>query len=146
MTAMHYLLLIGISITVVLAIYAAYLWRRVWIVRRASGAQKNDRDARLAGDIQFIAQSMVNEQCPWIEGSIRIKVLLDNYTGPRRSGLDASIFETIYEATSHIPTHGGWQDLSRAERDLHRRHMDTLEKRHKDELLQAARDFSQGLI
>ena len=145
MTPMHYLLLAGTSVIVALAIYAAYLWRRVWALKRTSDSQSHDRNARLAGDIQFIAKSMIEEQCPWIEGSIRIKVLLDNYTGPRREDLDSSIFDTIYEATSHIPTHSDWKDLSRAERDLHRRHMDTLEKRNKDELLRTARNFSQGL-
>lgn len=145
MTAVHYLLLVGISIVVALAIYAAYLWRRIWMLKRASKRQRGDRNARLAADIQFIAKSLLDEQCPWIEGAIRIKVLLDNYTGPRRESLDASIFETIYEATSHIPTHAGWRQLSRAERKLHQRHMDNLEKRHKEALLRAAEDFSRGL-
>lgn len=145
MTAMHYLLLAGIVLIVVLAIYATHLWRRVWLLQRAGNQRRDDRNARLAGDIEFIAKSLVNEQCPWIEGSIRIKVLLDNYTGPRRADLDASVFETIYEATTHIPTHDAWKNLSRAERDLHRRHMDTLEKRHKDALQQAAENFSRGL-
>lgn len=145
MTAMHYLVVAGISIIVVLSIYAAHLWWRVWQIRRSNKQQLDLRNARLAADIQFIANSLLNEQCPWIEGAIRIKVLLDNYTGPRRAGLDSSIFDTIYDATSHIPTHGAWRQLSRAERKLHSRHMETLEKRHKDALLKAARDFSQGL-
>lgn len=145
MTAVHYLLLIGVIIVVALAIYAVYLWRKVWMLRRTSNKQRGDRDARLAADIQFIAKSLLDEQCPWIEGSIRIKVLLDNYTGPRRQSLDAGVFETIYEATSHIPTHSSWRKLSRAERKLHLRHMETLEKRYKDALLRAAEDFSRGL-
>lgn len=145
MTAVHYLLIVGLSIIVALAIYAIYLWRRVWSLQRTSSEQRGDRNARLAADIQFIAKSLLNEQCPWIEGSIRIKVLLDNYTGPRRQGLDASVFETVYEATSHIPTHGNWRKLSRSERKLHLRHMETLETRHKDALLRAAQDFSRGL-
>lgn len=145
MTAVHYLLLVGISIVVALAIYATYLWRRIWMLKRASKRQRGDRNARLAADIQFIAKSLLDEQCPWIEGAIRIKVLLDNYTGPRRESLDASVFETIYEATSHIPTHANWRQLSRAERKLHQRHMDNLEKRHKEALLRAAEDFSRGL-
>ncbi len=81
-----------------------------------------------------------------IEGAIRLKVLLDNYEGPRNAALDVSILEQIYDQTAHIPTHQGWKDLSRAERKLHLRLMDTLERDHREEVEAAARALSKGLV
>lgn len=142
----HYWLLIaGLLIILALAGYAWSLWRQVWRVRADRQAQDEQRNARLAGDIQFIAQSLLNGQVPLIEGSIRIKVLLDNYAGPRRDDLQAAIFTEIYDQTAHIPTHAGWKQLSAAERKLHTRLMETLERDHHEQVQQAARQLANGL-
>ncbi|MEH6490713.1 DUF2489 domain-containing protein [Halopseudomonas sp.] len=141
----HWLLLGGLLIIAALAGYAWYLWRRVWRQRADQQAQQDQRNARLAGDIQFIAQSLVNGQVPMIEGSIRLKVLLDNYAGPRREGLSLDIFTEVYDQTAHIPTHEAWKQLSAAERKLHLRLMDTIERDHQQQVQQASRQLADGL-
>ncbi|MEH6564658.1 MAG: DUF2489 domain-containing protein [Halopseudomonas sp.] len=141
----HWLLLAGLLVIVALSGYACYLWRRVWRIRAEQQAQQEERNARLAADIQFLAQSLVNGQVPLIEGSIRIKVLLDNYSGPRRDDLELSIFTELYDQTAHIPTHAGWKQLSAAERKLHQRLMETVERDHQTQVQQTASQLANGL-
>ncbi|MEH6687517.1 MAG: DUF2489 domain-containing protein [Halopseudomonas sabulinigri] len=145
MQMQHWLLLAGLIIIAALTCYALTLWRRVWRIRTERQAQENERNERLAKDIQLIAQSLLNGQVPLIEGSIRIKVLLDNYAGPRRDDLDLAIFTEIYDQTAHIPTHAGWKQLSAAERKLHSRLMETLERDHQEQVKQAASQLANGL-
>ena len=145
MQMQHWLLLAGLIIIAALTCYALTLWRRVWRIRTERQAQENERNERLAKDIQLIAQSLLNGQVPLIEGSIRIKVLLDNYAGPRREDLDLAIFTEIYDQTAHIPTHSGWKQLSAAERKLHSRLMETLERDHQEKVQQAASQLANGL-
>ena len=119
MTTLNMLALAGLIIILVLAAYALSLWRDVRRKTELEQQQQHDREQRLAADIEFLAQSLVNGQVPPIEGAIRIKVLLDNYTGPRRETLDLAVFETVYDATAHIPTHQAWKDLPRTTRREH---------------------------
>lgn len=142
----HYWLIgAGLLIILALATYAWTLWRKVWQQDEARIRALETRNERLSGDIRIIAQSLLDGQVPTIEGAIRIKVLLDNYQGERREGLDVTIFERIYDQTAHIPTHQAWKDLSRAERKLHLRLMETLERDHRSEVEAAARALAQGL-
>lgn len=145
MTTSNWLILAGLIIIAGLAIYAAVLWRRVWQARRKSKSLESARNERLAGDIQLLAQSLLNAQVPVTEAAIRIKVLLDNYSGPRPAGLDVQVFEQIYEATAHIPTHQAWKDLPEAEQDSHREQMEILEEEHRAEVDRAARQLSTRL-
>lgn len=145
MTSLGWLALAGVLVIAGLAIYAGTLWRQVWRQERQKKAAESARNERLAGDVQILAQGMLSGQVPVIEGAIRIKVLLDNYSGPRRADLDIEVFEHIYKSTAHIPTHEAWQDLSAAERDFHRRMMDTLERDQIRAVEQAARQLCDGL-
>lgn len=145
MTNSDWLIILGLVIIFALALYAVVLWRRVWHKQQLMTAQENERNSRLEGGIRILAQGLVTGQLPVIEGAIRIKVLLDNYSGPRRADLDTRVFETIYDATAHIPTHQAWKDLPKAQRRLHERQMETLETQHHSEVQQIAGVLSQGL-
>lgn len=145
MTNSDWLIILGLVIIFALALYAVVLWRRVWHNQQLMTTQENERNSRLEGDIRILAQGLVTGQLPVIEGAIRIKVLLDNYSGPRRADLDTRVFETIYDATAHIPTHQAWKDLPKAQRRLHERQMETLETQHHSEVQQVAGVLSQGL-
>lgn len=145
MTTFNWLALAGVLIILALATYAFVLWRKVLARKAEQQALAVERNQRLAGDIIILANSLLDGQLPMIEGSIRIKVLLDNYYGPRRADLDIGIFERIYDATAHIPTHQGWKDLPKAERTLHEQQMQTLERDHKEAVFEAARNISRGL-
>lgn len=145
MTTFTWLAAAGVIIIVALAAYAYMLWKKVLAREAEQRAVAADRNQRLEGDIIILAISLLEGQLPLIEGSIRIKVLLDNYYGPRRADLDVTVFERIYDATVHIPTHQGWKDLGKAERQLHEQQMETLERDHREEIFSAAKNISRGL-
>lgn len=140
-----WLILLGAAVLLILAGYALFLWRRVWAGENERRQREIERNERLAGDIRFLSQSLLEGQLPLIEGSIRIKVLLDNYSGPRRGGLEVEVFEEIYDSTAHIPTHQGWKDLPRAERNRYREVMKEIERTRRAEVERAAQQLSQGL-
>ncbi|MGQ9426616.1 DUF2489 domain-containing protein [Gilvimarinus sp. F26214L] len=140
-----WLVIAGLGIIAGLSIYAIVLWRRVWQMEHNRRDRENTRNERLAEDLQILAQSLLDGQLPMVEGAIRIKVLLDNYSDPRIASLDLSVWDTVYSATAHIPTHQAWKDLSRAQRELHRRQMDTLERDYGEAVEISARQLCEAL-
>ena len=145
MSITDWLVISGLLVICILAGYAAWLWYRIWRNRQQQAKLQQERNTRLAGDLRILAQGLLEGQLPPIEGAIRIKVLLDNYSGPRPSDLDASVFETLYDATAHIPTHQAWKDLPPAQRQQHERQMEELEQQYHDALHRAARSLKSGL-
>lgn len=145
MSANEALVISGLLVIFILAGYAAWLWYRVWRHRQRQHRQQVERNARLAGDIRILAQGLLEDQVPLIEGAIRIKVLLDNYSGPRRADLPVQVFETIYDATAHIPTHQAWKDLPLSQQREYGQIMLALEQRHGEQLRQAAQALRTGL-
>lgn len=145
MNTTDWLIIGGLLVIFMLAGYAAWLWYQVWRNRQRQAQQLQERNARLAGDIRILAQGLLDGQLPLIEGAIRIKVLLDNYSGPRQADVETEVFETIFDATAHIPTHEAWKQLPVAERRLHERQMETLEQQHGERLRQAAQRLRAGL-
>lgn len=145
MSTTDWLVISGLLVICILAGYAAWLWYRIWRSRQQQAMLQQERNTRLAGDLRILAQGLLAGQLPPIEGAIRIKVLLDNYSGARPSDLDASVFETLYDATAHIPTHQAWKDLPLAQRQQHERQMEELEQQYHDELHRAAQSLKSGL-
>lgn len=145
MTTLNWLALAGLAIILALAAYALVLWRQVQRKSETEQAQRREREERLAADIEFLANSLTTGQLPPIEGAIRIKVLLDNYTGPRRETLDLTVFETVYDATAHIPTHQAWKQLPRDERRVLEAQMEEIEQTHQSRLQEAAAQLGKGL-
>ncbi len=140
-----WLVLSGLLLIFLLAGYAAWLWYRVWRNRQRLERARQARNQRLAGDIRVLAQALLDGQLPAIEGAIRLKVLLDNYSGARPADLDIEVLETLYNATAHIPTHAAWKELPLAERRQHERHMAELEQQHREALLRSAEALRHGL-
>lgn len=145
MNIFDWLAIAGLVVIVALATYAWVLWRRVWRQRQELQRVSRERDERLAEDIRFLAQSLMTGQLPLIEGSIRIKVLLDNYQGALRSGIDTEVFTLLYDATADIPTHQGWKDLPKNERNAYRQRMEQLEAEHGARARLAAEELGNGL-
>ena len=145
MSTKEWLVISGLLVIFLLAGYAAWLWHKVWRHRQQQEQLAHERNARLRGDLYILAHSLLDGQIPLIEGAIRIKVLLDNYTGPRPANLSTEIFETIYDATAHIPTHQAWKDLPSAQRQQHEQLMEQLEQQHREVLLSAAQALSTSL-
>lgn len=145
MNTTEWLVIGGLLLIFILAGYAAWLWYRVWRNRQRQLQQRHERNTRLAEDIRILARGLVEDQIPLIEAAIRIKVLLDNYSGPRRADLDVQVFADLYDATAHIPTHQAWKDLPLVRRHEHEQLMTELEQQHRGQLQQAARTLLGGL-
>ncbi|MCP8688744.1 DUF2489 domain-containing protein [Marinobacterium sedimentorum] len=108
---------------------------------RQSQAEAKAREQRqyLIDSIRVIARAMSeDEKMTLTEGSIRLKVLLDNLMPELHHNPDFEIISTHYEATRHIPYLKEWTSLEPSQQRRYRQEMDVLEKQHRDALLRAA--------
>ncbi|OLU23797.1 DUF2489 domain-containing protein [Pseudomonas sp. PA27(2017)] len=133
------LILLAVLIVGALAFYAAHLWRQVWARQHQQAQMRLAQRQRLHDDLRVLASSLLDGQLPLIEGAIRIKVLLDNYDSELSLTPQAQVFQRLYDATAHVPTHADWQALSRAERRLHEARFAELNEAHQQQAHQAAR-------
>ncbi len=133
------LILLAVLIVGALAFYAAHLWRQVWARQHQQAQVRLAQRQRLHDDLRVLASSMLDGQLPLIEGAIRIKVLLDNYDSQLSLTPQAQVFQRLYDATAHVPTHADWQALSRAERRQHEARFAELNEAHQQQAHQAAR-------
>lgn len=133
------LLLAGLLLIAALAVYAWYLWRRVWAQQRAQDEAREERQDRLGGDLNILASSLLDEQLPLIEGAIRIKVLLDNYDSALSNDSRCQVFHLIFDATADVPTHAAWKALDKTERRRFEKRFNELELQHKAAARTAAR-------
>lgn len=145
MNLFDWLAIAGLVAIAALAFYAWVLWRRVWRQRQMLERAQQERDQRLTEDIRFLAQSLQTGQVPVIEGSIRIKVLLDNYGRALPDHVDTQVFTVLFDATSDIPTHQGWKALSKPERNDYRLRMQQLEDMHGQRAKDAAQQLGAAL-
>lgn len=97
-----------------------------------------DNKRYLIDSIRVIARSILDKQCPMIEGCIRLKVLIDNYAPQLHQQDEVQIIELIYAKTAHIPTLKGWKALSKVEKQAFQSEMDSLEQGHASQILSAA--------
>jgi hypothetical protein len=134
-----FLLLAGALLLLALAAYALHLWRRVWTQQRQLEQAAEERRERLGGDLQILAGSLLDGQLPLIEGSIRIKVLLDNYDSTLSQDARCEVFHQLFAATAHVPTHADWKALDKAVRRQHEKNFNELELQHKAAARAAAR-------
>lgn len=103
----------------------------------AASAQKHKH--YLIDSIRIIARSIVDGQCPMIEGCIRLKVMIDNYAPQLHQQPELQVVELIYVKTSHIPTLEAWKNLPAHERNSFQTEMDHLESEHAVSIKEAAR-------
>lgn len=133
------LILLAVLIVGALAFYAAHLWRQVWARQHQQAQVRLAQRQRLHDDLRVLASSLLDGQLPLIEGAIRIKVLLDNYDSQLSLTPQAQVFQRLYDATAHVPTHADWQALSRAERRQHEARFAELNEANQQQAHQAAR-------
>jgi len=129
------------AMALVLAGITARLW---WKVDQQNKLQQRqalesvERQAKVEQDridyiyesLNVISRAVLDDQCPLVEGCIRLAVLMDNLS------LDcdtkhrfAPIFK-IYNATRHIPTHSNWKALERKQQQSFKQEMFALEREH----------------
>jgi hypothetical protein len=138
--------LFGVLLLLGLAGYALHLWRQVWSRQRAHRQTALDSQRRIGDSLRLLANSLLDDQVPLIEGAIRIKVLLDNYASELSRERNCEVFYLLYEATAGIPTHAAWKALDEERRRQHEKCFEVLELQHKDAARTAARWLlDQGL-
>ncbi len=124
-----------------LAAVTARLWWKVDQQNKTQQRQQEaqqQRQAKVEQDrIQYIYESLnvisravLDDQCPVIEGCIRIAVLMDNLSLDCDTKHRFSPIFTIYNATRHIPTHGNWKALERRQQQAFKQEMFALEREH----------------
>jgi len=133
------LLILAVLVVGALAVYAAYLWRQVWARQRQQAEVGLALRQRLHDDLRVLASSLLDGQLPLIEGAIRIKVLLDNYDSALSLTPQTQVFQQLYQATAHVPTHAGWKALSRDERRQHEARFAELSEAYQQQAHDAAR-------
>lgn len=133
------LLILAVLVVGALAVYAAYLWRQVWARQRQQAEVGLALRQRLHDDLRVLASSLLDGQLPLIEGAIRIKVLLDNYDSALSLTPHTQVFQQLYQATAHVPTHAGWKALSDDERRQHEARFAELSEAYQQQAHDAAR-------
>jgi hypothetical protein len=102
-------ILSGLAVLVILllSVYAALLWRRVFQLQRKRQDEINARNARLLESIRDISMAMQQQQCPLSEGCIRLTVLLDHLVLPDHPDFPRlyPAIHDMHERIKHMPTH-----------------------------------------
>lgn len=135
--------LAGGLIIVLLAGYALWLWRQVWAKQHLAEQTAQAREQRISGDLRVLADCLINQQVPFVEGCIRIKVMLDHHLPDASLQPSWQVFQQVFAATEHIPTHAAWKALSKAQRRDYQQLFTELEQQHRSAAEQAARELLQ---
>ncbi len=139
--ALFLTLLVGTLLVLALAAYALYVWRKVWQQRKQLENHQQEVASKLAGDLKILCGSLLDEQMPWIEGCIRLKVILEHYNFELSHDEAYSVFQEVFFATEHIPTHEAWKALDKAERRKHEETFAVLEEQYRTRSFTAARQL-----
>lgn len=124
-------IIIGLIIIISLGIYTLSLWRKVWRQEKNLRQITQERQAQLAESLLLIAKAFMEGQVPWIEGCIRLKVLLDNYDHNLSLQPQFEVLHNVYDAVKDTPSHDAWRALDAQSRTDYERHFNELEIKHK---------------
>ena len=110
---MKFLIITAVSVVAALAVYAAYLWRKVYRQTRQIKQAEATRRSKLAQSIDLIAMAMEQGQCNVSEGVLRLKPLAEAV------GLDFSAYPAmiaLHEVVADMPILEARKQLKRNER------------------------------
>lgn len=138
-------LLSGLALVIALALYALHIWRKVWRRREQLENYRKEVTSKLSDDLKILCSSLLDEQMPWIEGCIRLKVILEHYDFELSHDEAYSVFQEVFVATEHIPTHEAWTALSKEERSQHEETFAMLEEQYRNSSFTAARRLLEQL-
>ncbi len=105
-------------------------------------AKAQEQRDYLVDSIRVISMAMQDEQCELAEGSIRIKVLLDHLAPFLHEHEDFSIFNTMFEATKHMPILDEWKKLKLRKRYELTVEREALEEKHKIAIINASKKLA----
>ena len=103
---------ISTLIAIFLLIYSVKMWQKINQLKQANTQIQESQDKvsqttqlKAIESIKHIAQFMAEEQVELSEGCIRIKILLDHVAPELHEHPTFGIFNKMYLATEHMPTH-----------------------------------------
>lgn len=147
MTVTYVLISALVMVCVGLGVYIVYLLRqnkqrkqKYTDVSDAYAASALKQRTYLIDSIRIISRGILEEQCPLVEGCIRIKVLLDNLSPQMHQQDSLAVIELVYGKTAHIPMLDEWKSLSSEQKRVYQQEMDLVEQQHA-EAIQAAAKF-----
>ena len=79
-------------------------------VNLQQAAEKEKQQAYLINSLKVLATSILDDQVELSEGCIRVKVLIDHLDAKLHAEERFKIFEEMYLATEHMPTHQARKD------------------------------------
>ncbi len=144
-TTLLIVLLTGLLLIAGLALYALHMWRKVWLRRKQLEIYKKEVTSKLSDDLKILCGSLLDEQMPWIEGCIRLKVILEHYDFELSHDEAYAVFQEVFVATEHIPTHEAWTALSKEERNQHEETFAILEEQYRSNSFTAAQRLLEQL-
>ena len=138
MTIFYY---VASFITLALITYAGYLLLKLRklkaqqkLAAEAFAKKKQAQMSSVVESIVDISKAMQQEQCPTIEGCVRLKVLIDQLRLSEEERKPFDIYYTVYDKTEHIPTHQAWTDLEKRQQMKFTRDMMLIEQEYQAEI------------
>ncbi|MFT0211054.1 DUF2489 domain-containing protein [Pseudomonas sp. F1_0610] len=128
---MSIFIIVGLGIVIGLGIYTLSLWRKVWRQEKALREVTQERQDQLTESLLLIAKAFMEGQVPWIEGCIRLKVLLDNYDHSLSLQPQFQVLHSVYDAVKDTPSHDAWRALDAQSRTNYEQLFNELETMHK---------------
>jgi len=115
------------------------------LARHAEEAAKNR--AYLLESSKAIANAILNDdKITLTEGCIRIKVMIDNLNPQLHQHPHYSVFEEVYNRTSHIPILSDWRELERKQQRAFEKEMRQVEQECESRITEAAKALLQDPI
>ncbi|WP_293268963.1 DUF2489 domain-containing protein [Neptunomonas sp.] len=88
--------------------------------------------------LKVLSQALMSGQVGVVEGSIRVKVLIDHLDPEFHNKSAYKVFSDVFNETEHIPILKAWKSLDKRTKRKYEKFMAGIEKKHADEVIEAA--------
>ncbi|AJD48341.1 hypothetical protein S7S_09645 [Isoalcanivorax pacificus W11-5] len=137
--------IVALLVVLGLALYAAWLWRRVWHRQQRRLAQTQARQGMLVDQLEVLARAVVQQQVNVTEGALRLSALLDLLVVSPAQPVDLAAIHRLAEAASSLAIGARRQALPRPERRAQDRQREALEAEQGEAVTNAARRLLEAL-
>lgn len=113
-------------------------------VERLSKAQQ-EKYTYVLESLKILSQALITDQVGVIEGSIRIKVLIDHHDPSLHQNNSYTVFSDIFKKTEHIPMLKAWKALDKLSKRKYESFMVDIEANRGKEVKEAAVKLNAAL-
>ena len=133
---------------IAIAFLSIFIYKKYRLLKK-SQLEKQEQAARInkvqqekytyvLDSLKILSQALMAGQIGVVEGSIRIKVLIDHLDPEFHSKKAYKIFSDIFIETEHIPILKAWKSLDKRTKRKYEAFMADIEKKRADEAIEAA--------